>query len=356
MERALVSIVVPIYKTAEYLPCCVESILMQEYAPIEIILVDDESPDTAPQMCDAYAEKYEHVKVIHKKNEGIGLARNSGLDVAEGKYVMFVDSDDCLEDEHTVERMVRCGEKKQADIVVGAFRRFWNDDVSEVNKHCLTEGEFTRSGAFRFRGFYQFGHLAYNWGKLYRKDFLTDNGIRCRTYPFTQDKAMNLECYACEPVYAFVNESVYRYRVNSQSVTYKYKGNFMPVWISIALDFEKFLKEKKIENTYEDLLAYHIFFGSFFLAKQELAQEKGFLRARRQLKVYGKHPFVRKAMKELAKGKYCKDLPGFAWKLMVRGASVLFALRGYFLFTLGIALLRKMEVDTKITKSRYKKS
>lgn len=351
----MVSVVVPIYKTEEYLPFCIESILKQTYEPVEIILVDDGSPDNAPAICDSYAEKYERVRVIHKENQGIGMARNSGLEAAQGAYVMFVDSDDALEDEHTVARMVACAEKKQADIVMGGFRRFDGETVSEVNRHCLREGDYTRTGAFRFRGFYQYGHLAYNWGKLYRREFLTEHGIMCRPYPFTQDKAMNMECYAYKPVYAFVKESVYRYRDNDESVTYKYKEDFMPVWISIATDFVELVDRQGIENTFEDLTDFHIFFGSFFMVKQELGQEHGLKRARLQLKKYGKHPFVRRAMRNLAKGTYSKEMPGFGWKLMVRGASILFCMHGYLLYALGIALLRKMEVDAKITKSRYQK-
>jgi len=355
MDKTVVSVIVPVYKTEKYLQFCMDSILNQTWEALEIILVDDESPDNAPAMCDAYAEQYDHVKVVHKKNGGLGLARNSGLEVAKGKYVYFVDSDDALEDKYTIERMVECGEKKKADVVVGSFRRFNNDGESEVNYHYLQDGRFTQTGKFRFRGFYQYGHLAYNWGKLYRKEFLLENDILCLPYPFTQDKAMNMKCYVYKPVYAFVKESVYRYRDNDESVTYRYKKNFIPVWTSIASDFIEFLKPKGWDKDYEDLTDFHLFFGSFFLAKQELLQEKGLRRASKQLKIYGQNPYVHQAMKNLAKGRYNKYLPSLGWKVMVQGASVIFSMHGYFLYALGISLLRKMEVDKKITKRRYQK-
>lgn len=92
----MVSVIVPVYKTEKYLSQCVDSILGQTLHDIELILVDDGSPDGCPQICDDYAKRDSRVKVIHKQNEGLGYARNSGLEMAEGEYVTFVDSDDCL--------------------------------------------------------------------------------------------------------------------------------------------------------------------------------------------------------------------------------------------------------------------
>ena len=94
---AKVSIIVPIYNVEKYLHRCVDSIINQSYKDLEIILVDDESPDKCPEMCDEYAKQDSRVKVIHKKNGGLGHARNSGLEIATGEYVAFIDSDDYVE-------------------------------------------------------------------------------------------------------------------------------------------------------------------------------------------------------------------------------------------------------------------
>ena len=92
-----VSIIVPVYNVEKYLVRCMESLLNQTLKEIEIILVDDGSPDNCPQMCDEYARRDSRVKVIHKSNAGLGYARNSGLDVAVGEYIAFVDSDDYVD-------------------------------------------------------------------------------------------------------------------------------------------------------------------------------------------------------------------------------------------------------------------
>lgn len=93
----LVSVIVPIYKVEPYLRQCVDSIISQTYKNLEIILVDDGSPDACPQICDEYAQRDNRVRVIHKLNEGLSSARNAGLDIATGDYIAFVDSDDWLE-------------------------------------------------------------------------------------------------------------------------------------------------------------------------------------------------------------------------------------------------------------------
>lgn len=355
MKKGFVSVIIPVYKTEQYLKECMDSVLGQDYPYIEIILVDDGSPDNCPALCDRYAMKYENVQVIHQTNRGLGLSRNSGMKVASGDYIFFLDSDDCIDGKRAISRLAECAEHKNADIVVGGFRRFNDKIVSKINVHHLHDGDYTKTVDFRFKGFYMYGHLAYNWGKLYRRSFLEEHGLRCRAYPFTQDKAHNMACLAYQPVYAFIDESVYLYRVNEESVTFRYKENFMPVWVAIATDFRAFLKERGIRNTFGDLMAFHIFFGSFFLVKQELQHKKhGIWEAAGVLKRYSRYPFVRKAMAALAKGKYLGQIDAFSWKIVIRMASILFALHLYLPFAGGIALLRKLQIDEKITKARYR--
>lgn len=356
MKKATVNVIIPVYKTERYLQECVESVLKQDYPRVEIILVDDGSPDNCPALCDQYAQQYENVSVIHQQNSGQGISRNAGMTASDGEYIVFMDSDDCLDGSDAISRLVICAEEKGADIVVGGFRRFNESMTSEVNEHHLHDGDYTRTVDFRFKGFYMYGHLAYNWGKLYRRSFLEEHDLKCPSYPFTQDKAHNMMCCAYEPVYAFVEGSVYLYRVNESSVTYRYKENFMPVWISIAQDFRKFLQERRVKQKYDDLLAFHYVIGFFFLVKQELQFKKhGILESVKMLKKYGTDPFIRKAMLEMAKGKYINEISVFSWKVFFRVSSLLFIFHLYWLLVVGIALLRKMRIDERVTKGRYKK-
>jgi len=115
----LISVIVPVYNVERYLERCVESIRNQTYTNLEIILVDDGSPDQCPQICDAYAQKDNRIKVIHKQNGGLGLARNSGLEVATGSYVAFIDSDDWIQATH-IETLYLAAIAAQADAAWGA--------------------------------------------------------------------------------------------------------------------------------------------------------------------------------------------------------------------------------------------
>ncbi len=112
----LVSIVVPVYRVEDYLDLCVQSLFRQTYPQIEILLVDDGSPDSCPEMCDDYKIKNSKVRVIHKQNGGLSSARNAGIEAARGEYITFVDADDILAPA-AVEEMVRLALSEQADIV-----------------------------------------------------------------------------------------------------------------------------------------------------------------------------------------------------------------------------------------------
>lgn len=353
MEQVLVSIIIPVYKAKEFLAPCMESVLAQDLASKEIILVDDGSPDECPALCDAYAERYECVRVIHQENQGLGMARNAGIAAARGKYVCFVDSDDELEGASCIRHMAVQAEKKHADITQGDFRRIDAQGIATgVNRHRLRGGGYTSTVDFRFKGFFYYGHLSYNWGKLYRRAFLVENELYCRAYPFTQDKAHNAACNAYHPVYAFVEESVYRYRVNEQSVSFRYKENLIPVWIAIAEDYLRFCEERGVE-AHEDIMAFHIFFGSFFVVKQELLAGNGIRSARRALKRYGAQPLAARYMRELAGRSYIKQVRGGIWNVVIPVAAGLFRLHAYGIYALGIACLELLGIDTKITKSRH---
>ena len=123
----LVSIIVPIYGVDEYLNKCIDSIVNQTYKNIEIILVDDGSPDKCPQICDAFSQKDKRIKVIHKKNGGLSEARNVGIDHANGEYFIFVDSDDWIENTMVEHLLSIC---KKYDVELATCARYITDGRS----------------------------------------------------------------------------------------------------------------------------------------------------------------------------------------------------------------------------------
>ena len=146
-----VSIIVPVYNVEKYIEECVQSLLGQSYQNLEIILVDDASPDNCGAICDAYAEKDSRVKVIHKPNGGAASARNAGLDVATGDYICFVDSDDAIRADY-VQILLAAAEEKNATIAVCDLC-YWKKNGTQIVR-CEKEGcynakeyllEFTKS-------------------------------------------------------------------------------------------------------------------------------------------------------------------------------------------------------------------
>lgn len=119
----MISIIVPVYKVEKYLDICVQSILAQTYKDFELILVDDGSPDNCPTLCDAYAERYDCVRVLHKKNGGLSDARNAGTEIAKGDYVTYVDSDDYIAKDY-LEILYSLVSRNGADIAVTGIEIF----------------------------------------------------------------------------------------------------------------------------------------------------------------------------------------------------------------------------------------
>lgn len=151
MNQPLVSIIVPCYKVEQYLPNCIESILNQSYQYWELILVDDGSPDRSGEICDEYAMKDKRIKVIHKPNGGLSSARNAGLDIIQGAYVSFLDSDDFWHTDylqmmmnHVIEdkaEIVQCGFLRGTDTEFPSIRM--EEDVRSYDNHTV----FTQQAA-----------------------------------------------------------------------------------------------------------------------------------------------------------------------------------------------------------------
>lgn len=138
MNEILVTVVIPIYNVEKYLNCCIESIVQQTYKNLDIILVDDESPDRCPQICDEWAEKDKRIRVIHKKNEGLGMARNTGIENAKGQYICFFDSDDYVELD-TIEKSLDLALKEQAEIVIFGIANV--DDTGKITGEYIPANE-----------------------------------------------------------------------------------------------------------------------------------------------------------------------------------------------------------------------
>ncbi len=219
MDKPLFSIIVPIYNASKYLADCVNSVLMQEMNNYELILVDDGSTDDSINICDAFSEKNETVKVFHKVNEGPIPTRLFGLKHAKGKYVVHLDADDYLERD-TLKNLESAFEKYQCDCIIYGFRSFMEDKTLRV---YTVDEDFllTSKHEICLRIFSSFEYNAL-WRKAYKRD-VVDHGDLSRFYHFHkgEDLLLSLGILRCCSNVLFTKKILYNYRMNDESITHR---------------------------------------------------------------------------------------------------------------------------------------
>ncbi|MBR2715057.1 MAG: glycosyltransferase family 2 protein [Ruminococcus sp.] len=225
----LVSVVIPVYNAEKYLDQCVLSVVNQTYKNLEIILVDDGSPDNCPKMCDNWEEKDSRIKVIHKKNAGAGAARNTGIETATGEYILFFDSDDYV-DTTLVEKCVKSTRTHNSDVVVYGRIDMCNDEkmkkqiVMNTDKEVY-KGESVQEILMTGMLTYKFGFGVSAWCKMYRLDVIRKHNLRFLSEQevFSEDAFFAIQLFSKDIVVSVVSEGLYYYCVRSGSLSRAYK-------------------------------------------------------------------------------------------------------------------------------------
>ena len=207
-----ISVIVPIYKVEKYLPECIESLIGQTYRLLEILLVDDESPDACGAICDDYATKDSRIKVIHKKNGGAADARNMALDKATGDYIAFVDGDDYIEAD-MYRYMVEIMEKYDADIVQCGFNKIFVNRI--VPYHTLNEKQVFNTITYISR-FTEDWTCAIACDKLFKRELLFD--VRYETGHCIDDEFFTYKGAMKAQRIVYTPQCLYNYRQRSSSV------------------------------------------------------------------------------------------------------------------------------------------
>lgn len=260
-----VSVVVPVYNVEKYLRSCINSILSQSLRDLELILVDDGSPDHSGLICDEFAVVDDRVKVIHKKNAGVGAARNDGLRQATGDWIIFGDSDDWFEVD-ALEKLVAYGEETGADVVFGDVNlvedglkktvEFYRDEFSTSNykiKCKLIAAVFSRAYCYNppEKGI-AFGYGG-PWNKLVRRSLLTNNNLEFDTSVkgIFDDLIYTAYIYAYANTISYKHIVVYNYRHVATSITRTYKPAFLEINHAIFNAWDNYLNHF---NLREELL------------------------------------------------------------------------------------------------------
>lgn len=171
----MVSIIIPIYKAEKWIRRCIESCISQTYKDIEIILIDDGSPDSCPVICDEYEQLDDRIMVIHKTNGGVSSARNIGINRSNGDYICFVDSDDWLQD-NAIEVMIEEQKISEYDLVVCNY--ILHNQNGAVNSREFENVEFHSGDQFLKYLLKTVSFLRTPWGKLYKAEIIKRNQIR----------------------------------------------------------------------------------------------------------------------------------------------------------------------------------
>lgn len=213
-DNTLVSIIVPVYGTEAYLPSCIESICNQSYTNLQIILVDDQSPDRCPEICDSYAQKDPRIMVIHQENKGVSGARNTGMQYVKGEYLMFVDSDDSLSSD-AIELLLQDATNFGADIV-SAMAKIVDESGKIIREYADSDYITFCDEQTILLSLQGDDNANAVWAKLFRVQFIQD--IRFEEgQDRNEDGFFLFQCYLKKPILVQHNVTVYQYITRTES-------------------------------------------------------------------------------------------------------------------------------------------
>ena len=292
-----VSVIVPVYNVEEYLPKCLDSLINQTLSDIEIIVVNDGSPDNSQDIIDKYKKKDKRIISIIKENGGQGSARNLGLEKSRGEYISFIDSDDWIELD-MLEKMYEKAVLNDSDIVMCGYKNVFSNNVEIVN---LKEEILNNQTSKLFS-------TVMVWDKLYKKEFLLNSGIK-----FFEDKIWyedfnyTIKLLSLTDKIDYVNKPFYNYLIRNQS-TMRNSNIFKNMdLIKIFDDIIDFCKDKHIYEKYYDEIEF-LAIDHFSFAMVRVIKSKGNKKDKKQvLNEFDK--YLRKHFYNLKDNKYLKTFP-----------------------------------------------
>lgn len=256
-----ISVIAPVYGVEPYIHQFMDSVIAQTFGDFELIVVDDGSPDNCPQILDEYANNDKRIRVIHQRNSGVAVARNTGIDAAQGEYAYIVDSDDWLQPD-ALEVLYRDAQRTGADVIMGDctvqtenghYRMYQFSEIFYTEDPEIMAGIQQYVLCQKFNPYYSknstSGYAA-PWGKLVKMSLIRDNNIRFDPYVrgLFDDGLFSLSVFEHMKSFYYGMECLYNYRINENSITQKYKANEIEI---MRLGFEKvaeFIKENRREE------------------------------------------------------------------------------------------------------------
>lgn len=255
------SIIVPVYKCENFIQKCIDSVLTQSFKNFELILVLDGEDEPSGKICCKYAKADKRIKIISKKHEGVSVARNRGIDNAEGEWIFFLDSDDWIE-ENYIFKMVEMAENETTDIFICDYfaernssskresffdfseRNFQNFEKGELVKSCLFSTLYTSSNASV--------NIGVPWAKVYKKVFLKKNNLNfVPGLKRMQDTIFNLYAFTLAEKIAYKNVPLYHYSKNESSATNAYQSDFSQTAVAVYQEITNYAMWTERRDMYD---------------------------------------------------------------------------------------------------------
>lgn len=269
----MISIIIPVYNTEPYLKKCLDSVCGQTWEDLEIIVVNDGSPDNSMEVLEAYQNKDIRIRIIDQKNTGLSGARNSGLAAAKGEYILFLDSDDWM-DVDTCEKAVAAAEAENADIVMWSYYREYGT-TSRITWVFGTRPRVFREGDedFPYRQIVgpvgrelempqQIDRPVTAWGKLYRRELIGDDRFVDTKLIGTEDCLFNVQVFSRAKTVVYLPEAMNHYRKdNESSLTHGYDPNLPIKWKENYRRINAHLTQNNSSDVYFQALSHRICCG-----------------------------------------------------------------------------------------------
>lgn len=298
------SVILPVYNVEKYLERCVESVLCQDYTNYEIILIDDGATDSCPQICDYYANKYPFVQTVHKRNGGLSSARNVGLEIAKGKYILFCDSDDWI-DKDTLSTLYKSLKREKFDLIKFNYFRHTENSIPQysIAKAGIYKNrddlELLRDMALYHTGKYSLSACQHGYSREFilneRIKFVSEREVGSEDYLF------NIEVLMKAKSVCIIEQCLYYYDLREGSLTQRYRNSLPEQYTRLYKKLHKYLCDNNLLNQYQSRLNYfyiwNLMYSCCLVNEYNITENHSISEGRKKIKEYLSFPEVKYAIR-----------------------------------------------------------
>jgi len=261
-----ISIIIPTYNSGKYIKRCLDSVCNQTYKNLEIIIVDNGSKDNTVQLCQEYEKKDSRIISVQTDVKGVSVARNKGLEIASGKYIQFIDSDDAVK-EDMISKLYDNMKKTNADVVICGYEYVRENSV-ENHKLCNHKsGVEDMLTSFLCKPQYE-GLFNYLWNKLYKSEIIKENGVKFNEdITLAEDALFNMELYRCCENFTYIEECLYLHYDNQDSLEKQKKDIYVlkDTYFNIGKKYEQLYNNLGLNEKYKGMIGNKYLYYSIVL-------------------------------------------------------------------------------------------